>query len=262
MSDRIKHVFEHSKNKKVMSLFLTAGYPSPDTTVEMVMHCIEAGADIIELGMPFSDPLADGPTIQRSSARAIEQGIQLEKVFSMVKDIRTKTETPIILMGYMNTLLHYGVERFCDHAAQAGVDGLILPDLPLEEQDWISGFAQKTGLSHIHLVAPNTPEDRMQWIDAHSDGFVYCVSVTGVTGSRDGNQLQASVDLFIDRVVKNITKNPVLIGFGIRNKEDALRVSAKVDGFIVGSALIEQIERHYPNPNWLEELSIFVQNLR
>jgi len=262
MSYRIKRVFDQHADRKVMSLFLTAGYTTPDTTVDMVLTCIRAGADIIELGMPFSDPLADGPTIQRSSNRAIEQGISLPKVFSMVEQIRAQTETPIILMGYMNTLLHYGVERFCDHAAQAGVDGLILPDVPVEEHDWIAAHTQKTGLCAIHLVAPNTSEERMRWIDAHTQGFVYCVSVTGVTGSRDGTQLQASVDQFIDRVVHTITKNPVLIGFGIRNKEDALRVSAKVDGFIVGSALIEHIEQHYPHPEWLEELSHFVQNLR
>lgn len=262
MSQRIQRVFEQQGDRKVMNLFLTAGYPSPETTVETVMRCIEAGADMIELGMPFSDPLADGPTIQRSSTSAIAQGISLPKVFAMVEAIRAMTETPIILMGYMNTLLHYGVERFCEHAAQAGVDGLILPDLPVEEHGLISAFAKKSGLCHIQLVAPNTSDERMQWIDTQAEGFIYCVSVTGVTGSRDGQQLQASVDQFIDRVVQNIRKNPVLIGFGIRNKEDALRVSAKVNGFIVGSALIEQIEAHYPNPNWLEELSHFVQKLR
>jgi tryptophan synthase alpha chain len=262
MSKRIQRVFEQQGDRKVMNLFLTAGYPSPDTTVQTVMRCIEAGADIIELGMPFSDPLADGPTIQRSSTSAIAQGISLQKVFAMVEAIRAQTETPIILMGYMNTLFHYGVERFCEHAAQAGVDGLILPDLPVEEQDWISSFAKKFGLCHIHLVAPNTSDERMRWIDAQAEGFIYCVSVTGVTGARDGQQLQASVDQFMDRVVQNIRKTPVLIGFGIRNKEDALRIAAKVNGFIVGSALIEHIEAHYPNPNWQEELSHFVQKLR
>jgi len=262
MSTRIQDTFKKAGSKKVMSLFLTAGYPTIKDTVDLVLTCVESGADMIELGMPFSDPLADGPTIQESSNVAIENGVDLPIIFDMVKQIRYKSDVPIILMGYINPVISYGIETFCSEAAQAGVDGLIIPDMPIDEQDILISHSQRYGLSMIHLVAPNTTDERMQLVDQHSDGFVYCVSVTGVTGARDGKSVSESVDTFIDRVKKNIRKNPVLVGFGIQSKEDALRISAKTDGFIVGSALIQAIKSVFPRNTWKEEVGLFVKNLR
>jgi tryptophan synthase alpha chain len=262
MSTRIQDTFKKADSKKVMSLFLTAGYPTIEDTVNLVLTCVESGADMIELGMPFSDPLADGPTIQESSNVAIENGVNLPIIFDMVKQIRQKSEIPIILMGYINPIISFGIEAFCQEASRAGVDGLIIPDMPIDEQDILVSHSRRLGLSMIHLVAPNTTDDRMKLVDENSDGFVYCVSVTGVTGARDGNTVSESVDTFIDRVKRNITRNPVLVGFGIKSREDALRISNKTDGYIVGSALIQAIKDAHPHQDWLQNVGLFVKNLR
>lgn len=260
--NRIDALFANRENgKKIMSLFLTAGYPNPDVTAELVLGCEAAGADLIELGVPFSDPLADGPTIQYSSTEAIRQGITMERIFGIVEEVRESSSIPIVLMGYINPILRYGIETFCTRAAEAGVDGLIIPDVTLEESALIETAAREHGLAQIHLVAPNTRDERMKEIDQRSSGFVYCVSVTGVTGARDGEEVARSVERFIDRVQTYVTRNPKLIGFGIKSHEDAERVSARADGFIVGSALIETIRAHYPEEGWQEKLYSFVRHL-
>ncbi|MDX1670822.1 MAG: tryptophan synthase subunit alpha, partial [Balneolaceae bacterium] len=220
------------------------------------------GADMVELGMPFSDPLADGPTIQYSSKVALDNGITMDKILDMALQIRSKSELPLILMGYVNPILRYGVEKFCKKAAKAGVDGLIVPDIPPEESALIAETAEKSGIPLIYLVAPNTPDERMRRIDRQSRGFVYCVSVTGVTGAREGDEVAASVRRFIDRVKDNITDNPVLVGFGIRSHADAKQIAANTDGFIVGSALIDVIREHYPHEGWKEKVFDFVESLK
>jgi len=149
-------------------------------------------------------------------------------------------------MGYINPVLRYGVEAFCEDAAEAGVDGLIIPDIPIEESGILKDEADKKGLPIIYLVAPNTSDERMRKIDEQSQGFVYCVSVTGVTGAREGDEVAKSVQRFIDRVKQNVTRNPKMVGFGIKSHEDAQRIAADMDGFIVGSALIDTIREHYP----------------
>ncbi len=262
MSTRIQETFKKAGPNKVMSLFITAGYPSLEDTVELVLTCVASGADMIELGMPFSDPLADGPTIQESSNVAIENGVTLPIIFDMVTKIRQQSDVPIILMGYINPLISFGLESFCKEASMAGVDGLIIPDMPIDEQDILMSYVQKYHLSMIHLVAPNTTDERMRLVDQHSNGFVYCVSVTGVTGTRDGSTVLESVDTFIDRVKVNITQNPVLVGFGITSKQDALQISRKTDGYIVGSALIQTIKESYPNKEWMKTVGSFVKSLR
>ncbi|MEX2603570.1 MAG: tryptophan synthase subunit alpha [Gracilimonas sp.] len=261
--NRIQKVFtQKGKDKKLMSLFLTAGFPEIESTVDLVLGFEEQGADMIELGMPFSDPLADGPTIQYSSDVAIKNGITMDKIFEIVRDIRKKSQIPIILMGYMNPVLRYGVERFCQNAEMAGADGLIIPDIPIEEGGIIENHAKNSKLSLIYLVAPNTPDERMKQADEKSEGFVYCVSVTGVTGARDGDEVSKSVNRFIDRVRSNITINPVLVGFGIKSQEDARAIASNADGFIVGSALIDTIKKHYPNEDWQSRLFSFVRSLK
>ncbi|MFN1833937.1 tryptophan synthase subunit alpha [Balneola sp. MJW-20] len=260
--NRLENVFEKTGNEKVMSLFLTAGYPDLDSTVDLIVEFEKNGADMIELGMPFSDPLADGPTIQYSSDIAISAGITMNRIFDMVREVRKRSDIPLILMGYMNPVLRYGVDQFCEQAADSGVDGLIIPDIPVEEAEIIENSAKANGLGMIYLIAPNTTDERMKLADEKSDGFVYCVSVTGVTGARTGEEVQNSVDRFMTRVNENVTKNPVMVGFGIKSHEDAMSIASNADGFIVGSALIDTIKEKYPEKGWIEHVSAFVHSLK
>jgi tryptophan synthase alpha chain len=260
---RIQSVFnEKTADEKIMSLFITAGFPDLESTVDLILGFEENGADLIELGMPFSDPLADGPTIQYASNTAIKNGITMKQIFEMVHEVRKQSDIPIILMGYINPVIRFGVDAFCREAAASGVDGLIIPDAPLEESSIISNAAEANGLDMIHLVAPNSSDERMKRVDQQSSGFVYCVSVTGVTGARSGDEVAKSVERFIERVNANVQTNPKMIGFGIKNHQDAKRISEKADGFIVGSALIETIREHYPEPGWKNRVFEFVNDLK
>ncbi len=263
-TSRIQTVFNQKRDgdNKIMSLFITAGYPDLDSTVDLILGFEKNGADIIELGMPFSDPLADGPTIQYASNVAISNGITMKKIFDMVKEVRKSSEISIILMGYINPVFRYGVEKFCSDAEESGVDGLIIPDAPLEESSIISDAAAKHGLEMIYLVAPNSTDVRMRSVDEKSSGFVYCVSVTGVTGARSGDEVARSVQKFIERVKTNVTRNPKLVGFGIKSHEDASLIARDLDGFIVGSALIDTVRKSYPNKGWKESVFQFVKELK
>src|SRR5699024_976262 len=262
-NNRIAQLFTHKDDtSKLMSLFLTAGYPQPEATVDLVLGLEKAGTDFIELGIPFSDPLADGPTIQYSSNVAIEEGTTISKIFEMVRKIRDTSELPLLLMGYMNPIVNYGIESFCSDAADAGVDGLIIPDIPMEESEMLSPHASENGLAQVYLVAPNTTDKRMQKMDRQSQGFVYCVSVTGVTGTRDGDGVAHSVQRFISRVQNNVVRKPKMVGFGIKSHADAQRIAAEMDGFIVGSALINTIREHYPDKNWMKQAFAFAESLK
>jgi tryptophan synthase alpha chain len=259
---RIQNLFEKNAGQKIMALFITAGYPEPASTASLILELEKAGADLIELGMPFSDPLADGPTIQFSSEEAIKAGTDLDSVFSMVREVRKSSDIPLVLMGYINPILHYGINRFFENASLAGVDGFILPDIPVEEASLVESHCIDNDMALIYLVAPNTSDERMRLIDQKSTGFVYCVSVTGVTGARDGQQVADSVARFIGRVKENVSKNPVLVGFGIRSHIDALMISQGLSGFVVGSALIDVIRKNYPNSDWMERAANFVSNIK
>ena len=261
--NRIATFFEHhTDDSKIMSLFITAGYPDIESTVDLILGMETNGADLIELGMPFSDPLADGPTIQYSSNQAISNGVTMQHIFNMVREVRKQSDIPIILMGYLNPVMRFGIESFCKQASDAGVDGLIIPDLPPEESALVEEHSQPNDLALVYLVAPNTSDERMQLIDSKSQGFVYCVSVTGVTGAREGDEISRSVNRFIERVQTNVTKNPKMIGFGIKSHEDAQKIAQHADGFIVGSALINTIRKHYPEPGWKEKVFDFVKRLK
>lgn len=260
--NRIQSLFAKKKDTKVLNIFLTAGFPHLEDTVDLVKGFEEAGADLIELGMPFSDPLADGPTIQKSSELAIQNGATISWILDTVREIRSQSDIPLVLMGYLNPVLKYGLSQFVQDANEAGVDGLIIPDVPLEESERILELLRGTDISFIHLVSPTTSNERMQRIDEISSGFVYCISVTGVTGSRDGESVAKSVDSYIDRVNQNITKNPVLVGFGIKNREDAMVISKNTDGFIVGSAVIELIMKNFNEEGWKEKVFSFVNSLK
>lgn len=261
-NSRINDVFLKKGDEKVMSLFITAGYPELNSTPDLIFELEKSGADIIELGMPFSDPLADGPTIQYSSEESIRNGTTLDHIFDHVRQVRKQTQIPIILMGYINPILHYGLDDFFNKAAKSGVDGFILPDVPVEESAIVEERCRQLNMALIYLVAPNTSDDRMRMIDEKSEGFVYCVSVTGVTGVRDGGKVAASVSGFIDRVKKNVTRNPVLVGFGIKSHDDAVLISRDLDGFVVGSALIEKIRSNHPNSDWLQQVGRFVAEIK
>lgn len=283
-SARLSACFRPDRSDPVMSLFLTAGFPTLEDSLDLILGFEQNGADIIELGMPFSDPLADGPTIQFASQTAIRNGVTISWILDLVREVRKHSSIPIVLMGYLNPLLRYGADRMIRDAADAGVDGFILPDLPVGEMPSIRESIREHGMDLIQLVAPNTSAERMREIDRQSSGFVYCVSVTGVTGAREAEEVSKSVDRFIDRVIENVALNPKMIGFGIKNHENAMQVSKRVDGFIVGSALVEQIRatamadghaNHAENGqpvadsvetmssgDWKEELFRFVRHLK
>lgn len=210
-------------------------------TVPLVYALEESGADLIELGVPFSDPIADGPTIQHSSYIALRNGVTLKKILGFVSAIRRVSEIPIILMGYYNSFLHYTLNRFFSDAADAGVDGLIVADLPPEEAGSLRDVALKREVGVTFLIAPTTPPARIRKIDRLSTDFSYCVSVTGVTGARKKLGTNSDLESFLRRVERN-TRKPFVVGFGISRREQILDVCQFADGAVVGSALIKSIE--------------------
>ncbi len=226
--------------KKVLNIYCTAGYPKLDSTLEVMKALQEHGADIIELGIPYSDPLADGPVIQHSSSMALNNGMTIARLFEQLKDFRKDISIPVILMGYLNPVLQYGFERFCADAAIAGIDGLIIPDLPVYEFETVyCSIIKKYKLDFIFLVTPETPEKRIKKLDSLSSGFLYAVSSSSTTGSdpkarKAGNYLQKLRDLPL--------KNPVLVGFGINNKQSFDTVCQQAGGAIIGSAYIKALE--------------------
>ena len=249
MSKRIRTAIDAAatRGEKAMGLFLTNGFPHPDATLPILRAVDEAGADFIELGMPFSDPLAEGLPIQHASERALRHGVSMDDAFRTAEQFRAESETPLLLMGYINPVLRYGVSNFCRAARSSGVDALILPDLPPEEADVIEDAAAEADLGLVFLVAPNTPEERVTLVDQKASAFVYAVSVAGLTGQQieglDG------VSAYLARTRALVHNNPLLVGFGIQTHADAQRLSASTDGFIVGSALIRTVEALWDDPS-------------
>jgi tryptophan synthase alpha chain len=221
------------------------GYPTPETSLQVVQTLVAAGADLLELGVPFSDPLADGPTIQAATQRALENGVTLARCIAMVAELRAHgVETPALFMGYVNPILAYGVERFVADSAAAGVDGFIVPDLPPEEAGELEEACAQHGLALVYLLAPTSPPERIALVAEKSQGFIYLVSLTGVTGARE--TLPPGLANFVGRV-RAVTRKPLAVGFGIGSGEQARAVAELADGVIVGSALVrraaESIER-------------------
>jgi tryptophan synthase alpha chain len=248
-----------------MGLFMTNGFPTPEATVPILRAIDRGGADFIELGMPFSDPLAEGLPIQRSSARALAQGVTMADAFENAARFRAESDTPLLLMGYVNPVLKYGVDRFCTDAEEAGVDGLILPDLPPEEASIITDAAERHGLDLVFLIAPNSTDDRIQEVDRLASGFVYAVSVTGLTGSDVRGS--RTVDSYLQRARSLVEHNPLCVGFGIKTHEDAQRLTRHTDGFIVGSALINHCADLWDDDNLspderLAEVERFARTLK
>ncbi len=247
------------KNQPALIPFLTAGDPDLATTAELVRTLAENGADLIELGVPFSDPMADGPTIQAASERALAAGASLEKVLQLVTELRQDCQVPLVLMGYYNPIFRYGVERFAKAAAAAGVDGLLLVDLPPEQTDEIAPAMQANGLAMITLLAPTTPPERMRRLAAAAQGYLYYVSMTGVTGTA-----AISPDAIRNAVedLKGMTEVPVGVGFGITTVEDAKAVGEFADGVVVGSALVKIIAEYGQSEELLPRVGQFIAALK
>ena len=257
---RIKQTFANLEKtgRKALIPFVTAGDPDLETTVDIVMAMEKAGADLIELGIPFSDPMADGPTIQASSERALQQGTTLSAVIEVVRRVRRQSSIPLVLMGYYNPVLHYGNERFARDAAAAGIDGLLMVDLPPEEAAELQQHLQPVGIDLITLLAPTTPPGRRAALAAVAEGYIYYVSMTGVTGTQavDAAGIEAEVcDL------KQISPVPVAVGFGINTPTDARNIARFADAVVVGSALVKIIATSLPDER-IQQVGTFVRSLR
>ncbi|MDX5419520.1 MAG: tryptophan synthase subunit alpha [Hymenobacteraceae bacterium] len=257
MANRIQNLFRQQQTG-LLSVYFTAGYPSLEDTVPIILELEKNGVDLIEVGMPFSDPLADGPPIQQSSEIAIRNGMTIPKLFEQLKDIRQHTQIPLVLMGYLNPVMQYGVERFLQKASEIGIDGLILPDLPLS--DYVREYKplfEAHDLSNIFLITPQTPEQRIREIDQHSNGFIYMVSSASVTGST-GNKGVTNTDYF-KRVAGMALKNPGVIGFGIHNRDTFTQACNHASGAIIGSAFIKALSKE---GSLADNISAFIQNIR
>jgi tryptophan synthase alpha chain len=260
MMGRISRVFEElrSRREKALIPFITAGDPDLQTTEELFHALVRGGADLVELGIPFSDPMADGPTIQASSERALAAGATLPAILQMVSRVRRTTEVPIVLMGYYNPVFRYG-RRFAEDAAAAGVDGILLVDLPSEETGELREDLRSAGLALITLLAPTTPPARMAKLAADGEGYLYFVSMTGVTGAHtvDAAAIRAQV-----LELRTLSPVPVAVGFGISTAEDAAAIGEFADAVVVGSALVKTIAAHAPGVEQLRQAEIFIRTLK
>jgi len=229
------------QDKKLLSIYFTAGYPKLDDTVVILEALEKSGVDMVEIGLPFSDPLADGPTIQASSTQALQNGMTTQVLFNQLKDIRKTVSIPLLIMGYFNPILQFGVENFCRICAEVGIDGVIIPDLPIEVylEEYQSIF-DKHQLINVFLITPQTAENRIQLIDSISNGFIYMVSSASVTGSDLGfNNTQ---ELYFERISKMNLKNPQIIGFGINSRETLLQALKYAKGGIIGSTFVKHLK--------------------
>lgn len=252
--NRIKSKLQ--EDKKILSIYFTAGYPSLNDTLKIIQGLEHDGVDMIEVGLPFSDPLADGPTIQKSSTAALKNGMHTELLFQQLKDVRKSVEVPLILMGYFNPVLQFGVENFCRKCGEIGIDGLILPDLPLDVyQEEYAGIFKKYGLINIFLITPQTSETRIRQIDDASDGFIYMVSSASTTGAREGFGEEQKA--YFERIAAMNLKNPLIVGFGISNAATFQQATSLARGAIIGSAFIQ-----FLTENGTSSLTRFVKRIR
>lgn len=228
------------EDKKILSIYFSAGYPNLNDTVQIIQDLEKSGVDLIEIGLPFSDPLADGPTIQASSTAALHNGMTTQILFDQLKDIRKTVSIPLIIMGYFNPMLQYGVEAFCQKCAEIGIDGLIIPDLPVDVYaDEYKATFDKYGLINIFLITPQTSDERIRFIDSVSSGFIYMVSSASVTGSSAG--FGSTQENYFKRIADLNLKNPQIVGFGINNAETFNQATQYAKGAIIGSAFIKHL---------------------
>jgi tryptophan synthase alpha chain len=250
---RITSVFKQSGHKALIP-YVTVGYPSVEDTLEVVPLLAGSGCDIVELGIPFSDPLADGATIQKASFYALKNGVSPKLCLEVAKELSRKVDVPLVFMTYFNPVFSYGLEKFCAACARSGVDGLIIPDLPPDEDSELEDITQRHNLDLIYLLAPTSAEERIRLVAERAHGFIYLVSVTGVTGARDS--LPPELNSFITRVRK-VARQPLCVGFGISTPEQARQVAEIADGVIVGSRIIQLMET-----DGLAAVGNFVSKLR
>jgi tryptophan synthase alpha chain len=236
---RLENLFQN-KNHNILNVYCTAGYPQLESTLPIMKALVEAGANIIELGMPYSDPLADGETIQHSSSIALSNGMTISVLFEQLKTMRDRISIPVVLMGYLNPIMQYGFENFCANAAKVGVDGLIVPDIPAHEyEEKYKSILEKYNLNFIFLVTPETSEERVKKLDELSSGFLYAVSSSSTTGNEKDF---AAVEQYLQRLQSYKLKNPVLVGFGIKDKQTFNAACCYANGAIIGSAFIKVLQ--------------------
>ncbi|MCX7926824.1 MAG: tryptophan synthase subunit alpha [Candidatus Omnitrophica bacterium] len=259
--NRIEETFKQlrSQGRKALIIFVTAGYPSLDFTEKLIQEMSKLGVDVFELGIPFSDPIADGPIIQESSYQALLKGTTLRKVLKLTKRLRSKIQTPICFMTYYNPVFVFGIENFLRQAVVSGVDGLIIPDLPYEEAKYIRDAAKKYQIKIISFIAPTTDLRRCKEICSTAEGFIYYISITGTTGMSHISKAQVACHI---QQIKRLTHVPVCVGFGISDPEQAKKLSQVADGVIVGSAIIKKIKENINSKNCLEKVLNFVKLLR
>ncbi|MCX7014247.1 MAG: tryptophan synthase subunit alpha [Candidatus Sumerlaeota bacterium] len=258
--NRIDSLFarKRAEGAKSLIIFLSAGYPDLPTSVELAAACAEAGADLIEFGVPFSDPIADGPTIQRSSAIALQRGVTLNKILAAVPEIRKRTAAPVILFGALNPFLHHGLEKVVREARAAGADGFIIPDLPPEESGEFESICRAEEMAMTHLLAPTSPPERRRLVAKRSMGFLYYMSVKGVTGARKDLPPDLADNL---RQIRALTDKPLAVGFGISTPEHVRQGAAVADAVVVGSAAINLIGQYEGKPELLGKVRDYVASL-
>lgn len=245
-----------SENKKLLSIYFTAGYPKINDTIPILESLEKNGVDMVEIGLPFSDPLADGPTIQASSTQALKNGMTTELLFEQLEGIRDTVSIPLIIMGYFNPVFQYGVEAFCKKCNEIGIDGLILPDLPLAEyNEHYKSIFEKYGLANIFLITPQTSEERIREIDTASNGFIYMVSSATTTGAQQG--FGSKQELYFNRISSLSLSNPQIVGFGISNAATFSQATTYAKGAIIGSAFIKMLAK-----NGIDGISDFVNTIR
>jgi len=254
--NRLNQLFDSKKNN-LLSIYFTAGYPELNSTLDIAAALEKAGADFLEIGFPYSDPVADGPTIQYSSEKALENGMNLHLLFDQLKDLRQRVNIPILLMGYVNPIVQFGVESFCKKAAEVGVDGIIVPDLPMYEYEALySKYFIDNSLSNIFLVTPQTSEERIRKIDELSNSFIYLLSSSSITG---GNlQVSVNIEDYYKRIKAMELKNPTIIGFGISDNKSFSKACEYASGAIVGSAFVKLLG----NKNYLQKIPEFIKSIR
>lgn len=257
IQNRIDALFQE-KGENILNVYFTAGYPNPQDTVPILKALERGGADLIEIGIPYSDPVADGPTIQASNQQALDAGMTMKRLFEQLKDVRSEVSVPLVLMGYFNPVLQFGIENFCKKCAEVGVDGLILPDLPMYEyREFYQPVFQQYGLHNIFLISPQTAEARIREIDENSSGFIYMVSSASITGAKkDITPEQIS---YFERIKNMKLRNPRLIGFGISNRETFQLASKYANGAIIGSAFINLLSQ---SQNLEQDVIQFVKSIK
>ena len=256
MMNRLKELFDRKK-EPILSIYFTAGYPELNSTLDIAHALEQAGVDFIEIGFPYSDPLADGPVIQQSSQKALNNGMNLQVLFKQLEGLRSRISIPVLLMGYVNPVLQYGVKNFCDKCADLGIDGIIVPDLPMYEyEDLYKDYFKDNDLSNIFLVTPQTSEERIRKIDELTDGFIYLLSSSSTTGKN--LSISEVGDAYFSRIQSMNLKNPTMIGFGISDKRSFDKAAEYTRGAIVGSAFVKTLAED----NYLEKIPAFVKGLR